>query len=297
MKIGVSGFRAPSFWDYLDVASKTGIRYLECPGEAGNWGWGRDRKPGTGYYFPKEYADSSGMPTVKLRERIESYNLRVNAIRGEFDLVTTKKIQRQREIKRIIKACDVANYFECDIIRLGFYSEVLGLMKSHLDLLLGTNFLDKCVELTIVGLKEAVKYAEDRGVYLALENHGILVPGAKEMLRIFEDVGSECLKALVDTGNFLSYGLYDIETLNHFFEMLAPHTIHTHLKDGFRGPKSGEWDERYLGEGEVNFKLLINLLKRRKYKRGLNIQYESLNPHIGQYEGLKRSLEYLKSIL
>ena len=35
MKIGVAGFPAPTFWDYLEIASEIGFRYIELSADAG----------------------------------------------------------------------------------------------------------------------------------------------------------------------------------------------------------------------------------------------------------------------
>ncbi len=313
VKIGTSGIPAPSFLDYLELASKLGFRWVELPSTPGLYhtpggdffivkGYQDFKGPGYepewvegGYHFPKEYADPSGKPGRKLLELLNSYNMKVDAIYVPNEFVTEEESKFRKEVQRVKDMCDVALLFDCDVVRVhgGAAS------KSLIDMI----GREKCIKRVIEGFKECIKYAEDRNVSLAMENHLTLVNDAETELRIIEEVNSENFGVNVDTGNFLWYG-HSPEKIKRMFELLAPYTKHTHLKDAVRKKGRRGIGEVYfapLGEGEVPIKFFVELLKKNGYKGAYNIQYEALRVgpywNIGAYEGVRRSYNYLISIL
>ena len=73
-------------------------------------------------------------------------------------------------------------------------------------------------------LREVASYAEEKGVRIALENHGDLRTG--ELLRLIENIGSEWVGVCLDTGN----QLFLLEDPLESAERLAPYTFSTHIK-------------------------------------------------------------------
>jgi len=63
--------------------------------------------------------------------------------------------------------------------------------------------MDDAFNWTIECLEELIKYAEEYGIILALENHWGLTRDSMGILRILKSVNSKWLRALMDTGNFI----------------------------------------------------------------------------------------------
>ena len=315
MRIGTSGIPAPSFWDWLEISHSLGFRWFELPADSGYFhcpggdfflvNGGRSvYEPRTlegGYYFPKEYSDEKGHPRKQLLEKCETYGMKPNAIYGRNDFIRLDKSQIMNEIEKVKELCDVTVRMNCNVLRLHGGTATADIINK-----VGKK---KCEEMIIDGFKKCIKYAEDSGVNLAIENHLVLTNDGDLLLRIFEAVGSDYLGVNLDTANFLWYG-WPPETIERFFNQLAPYCKHTHLKDGIR--RSGSYpgqieaagqelvDFTPLGDGEVPLKFLIDKLKKNGYKGSYNIQYECVRweKHLhGAYDGVRKSYDYLISIL
>lgn len=91
--------------------------------------------------------------------------------------------------------------------------------------------------------REAVAYAEEIGIQIALENFGRLPGGLiSEMTHILSNITSPTLKVNVDVGNYATHGEDVVEAIKLFGDRV----IYAHLKDK-AGDKSD--DTTYLGGG------------------------------------------------
>jgi len=91
--------------------------------------------------------------------------------------------------------------------------------------------------------REAVAYAEDIGIEIALENFGRLPGGLlREMTHILDHITSPALKVNVDVGNYATHGEDVLEAI----KTLGDRVIYAHLKDK-AGDKSD--DTTALGGG------------------------------------------------
>ena len=102
---------------------------------------------------------------------------------------------------------------------------------------------------------------------MALENHWGLTTKADNVIRIVEEVGSEYLKVLMDTGNF-------IDNTYEELRKIAPYTILVHAKTYFGG---GEWYTL-----DIDYDKVFEILKEVGYKGYISIEYEGKEkPEIG----------------
>jgi sugar phosphate isomerase/epimerase len=305
MKIGIMSRFGRNFWEYLSISNEIGIECLELWSYPGYWkdlytGYAiegiRNLWPTGG--FPPEYADpATGMPSLELKEKIETYGIKVTSFYHRNNFLTFDDIKLDYEVKRIKDLCDTANKWGVEVARVegGEARNTLVWNASY----------EKCIELIIEGYKKCIKYAEDTGVYLAIENHYHILQDANILIKILKEVNSDHLGVTVDTGNFSVYG-HKPEVIKKYFMELAPYTFNTHIKDGKiikeyadKGPldRIGYWELTSLGEGEVPIKFFVDELKKHGYKRTLNIHGISEDPRISAYESLKKSYNYLKSII
>ncbi len=69
---------------------------------------------------------------------------------------------------------------------------------------------EQAILWTIGALRRCVKYAEENGVVIALENHGGITARADSVIRIIEDVDSPWLRVNLDLGNYRESTYEDI---------------------------------------------------------------------------------------
>jgi 3-oxoisoapionate decarboxylase len=126
-------------------------------------------------------------------------------------------------------------------------------------------------------LRHAVKVAQDHGIQLAIENH--IDYTAAELLQLLDAVDSPDLGINFDTGNFLRIQ----EDPPAAMEKLAGRVLATHIKDVRRipGVDSDQWYSYAavpVGEGVVDMRKLLQLLKAAHYTGMLAIEVDYLHP-------------------
>jgi sugar phosphate isomerase/epimerase len=130
------------------------------------------------------------------------------------------------------------------------------------------------------------EFLEPMGVRLTLENHG-WINKAELQLEILRRVNSPCFGFTLDTMNYRVFG-HDLTTVDSYYEMLAPHVISTHLKDG-HGVREN-YVGTALGEGEIHLDHALACLKQSGYQGVWTVEYEGSDP-VG---GCRKSLEWLR---
>ncbi|NOZ23298.1 MAG: sugar phosphate isomerase/epimerase [Planctomycetes bacterium] len=121
----------------------------------------------------------------------------------------------------------------------------------------------------IASVKEVCNYAQEIGARYAVEpGPHCLVKDADTMLRLIESVGHECLGVNYDPANVNSAGSDAVADARR----VAPHIIHTHAKDSRRTADRPE--ETILGEGDVDFKALIQVYRDAGFDGWLCIERE-----------------------
>lgn len=113
------------------------------------------------------------------------------------------------------------------------------------------------------------------------------------LLRAIQDVGLPNLGVNLDPANLLMYGKANpVDAL----DILGPYVRGVHAKDG-EYPTDGRrlGVEKPLGQGRVNFPLLLARLKALSYDGALTIEREIKGPQ--QIEDIKQAKAYLEAIL
>lgn len=169
----------------------------------------------------------------------------------------------------------------------------------------GTFGFDQARAWIVEGLTEATKYAAEKDVRLALENHGKLAGRSDQVRGLIEDVrlaaGSQAIGANPDTGNFVLVDQPSHEAIAD----VAPIAYMVHFKD-FRLAEAGVEGfifnslagERYLGaavgEGVVQLQACIQALKASGFDGWLNVEYEAEED---PFTGVPRSVENAKRLM
>ncbi len=208
------------------------------------------------------------VPAVK--EALAAAGLEVGAYAVGNNFVVSDPDVRAEQVAIIRRGVDMAVEFGAEVVRV-----FAG------DLTEGISF-DDARGWIVAGLKEAAAYAEEKGITLALENHGKLAGRSSQVIGVIRDVASTALKSTIDTGNFL---LVD-ESPADAVANLAEYAAHVHFKD-FRPYKQGDSEfyealsgKKYVGtisgEGSVDLNQALRDLKTAGYSGWLSVEFEGL---------------------
>jgi sugar phosphate isomerase/epimerase len=148
-----------------------------------------------------------------------------------------------------------------------------------------------------VGVRDTVRricdHAAAHGQTFALETGQ---EPADVLLRFIDDTGRGNLKINFDPANMILYGTGDpIAAL----EVLAPHVVSVHAKDGDWPPRATPGalgTERPLGQGSVGIERFIETLKRCGYDGTLNIEREIADQR-QRVEDIRAAVQLLRSCL
>ena len=151
---------------------------------------------------------------------------------------------------------------------------------------------EQIVDFMIKGSKELARIAEKYKVSFAEENHGRFTNRPEIQRQLINAVGSKRVGVCIDSSNYRWFG-HPVKDVHRFFHEMAPHTLHTHVKDGdgSQGPMA-KHKATALGEGEIDIKLLLTELKAAKYEGDLVLEYEGPEGEAG----VRRSLAHLKKV-
>lgn len=159
--------------------------------------------------------------------------------------------------------------------------------------------LDDARQWIVDGLAEASLYAAEKGVKLALENHGRLAGRGEQVRSIILDArakaGNDALGANPDTGNFLLVGQPSHEAIRE----VASLANMVHFKDFAPAPAGHEgfayqaldgtkFLGTVIGEGSVDLGACVAELKEAGFDGWLNMEYEGEED---AFTGVSRSLE------
>jgi len=264
MDIGVvgSGMGRYTLSEFLDGTREMGAQCLELPAQSG-------------FFQGTLNLDDP----AAVRREIEKRGLFVYAVGGGNDFVQPTAEALEAQIAKVRGQIDLAVAMGCDVVRT-FGGEPKDGIPA-----------EEYPDYLIKGYRAVIPYAENKGVYLAMENHGWITNDAEVEVRIVEAVGSDRMRLTVDTSNYRWFGL-DLTTIADYYRKVAPYVIHTHLKDGSaeRG-KMGDYIALALGEGEIDLPLMLSLLQQSGYQRPLCIEYEGAED--GKV-GLAKGVAYLR---
>jgi sugar phosphate isomerase/epimerase len=183
--------------------------------------------------------------------------------------------ERKAQLEKIRFGVDEALIYGAKVVRVfaGDVSEFVG--------------FDQARAWIVEGLTEAALYAQEKGVRLALENHGKLAGRGIQVRGLIEDVrqkaGNDALGANPDTGNFLLVN----EPSHEAIQEVANLAYMVHFKD-FRLAKPEESEHLYkaldgtsfvgtaIGEGDVDLTSCVARLREAEFDDWLSIEYEGV---------------------
>ena len=263
MKLGVIHYNFPgySFTDFLKYASETGYGYIEIPFSDV---WRPD-------------VDDPEREAEKVRKEIESFGLKVSAMSSGNDFVVLEEEVIKAQVERMGRICKLANLVGAKIIRTEG-----GSPKDSVP-------AERLVEAMAGCLIRCVDSAEKNDVSLAVDNHGRVTNDGDLQLELFQRVGSDRVGANMDTMNYRWAG-HSLDEVARFHKIVAPYTLHTHMKDGTGS--LGEYRGEALGEGEINLAYAVKCLKDAGYDGVWCSEYEGRE---GSDVGYRKCYEWMKA--
>lgn len=254
-----------SLEEVLAFASEAGFTHIEI-GARDLW----NDKEGQSIEAAKRRAE-------EVRERLDAVGMQVSALSAGNDFLVRSSEEMDRQIARLRDVIALARIVGTNLLRCdgGWAKE--GVPQ------------EKWFDLMVEGFKRLCDILAKEGMYAALDNHGMVTNDADLQVRIFEAVGSPNLGANLDTMNYRWAG-HDLETVGRFYKVIAPYTLHVHLKDG-RGSRN-EYVGLALGEGEIDLKGAVDALVAAGYQGVWTVEYEGRTDPL---EGYRKGLAWVKA--
>lgn len=199
----------------------------------------------TSYYFPENPTDEY---LIGLKGEAFRLGLTISgtAIRNDFCFPPGEK--RDEEIAHVKSWIDKAAVLGAPVIRVfaGQQKQDVSAEDTH--------------RLMIEGFNEVCEYAAERGVFLALENHGGPTSTAEGLLKIVRDVESPWLGVNLDTGNFHGERIYEQ------IAECAPYALNVQVKVVVSGPDRQK--------RPTDYERLAEIFREANYRGFLVLEYE-----------------------
>jgi sugar phosphate isomerase/epimerase len=207
--------------------------------------FGLDGTELTGYYFPKaitpEYLNQLARQCFRLGLDVSG-----TAIGNDFGFPAGD--ERKKQIDSAKQWIDYAALLGAPVIRI---------FAGHAK---GDTPPAQTHSLMVQGIEECCEYAGQRGVHLALENHGGPTADAEGLLKFVRDVNSPWFGVNMDTGNFHSDDIYGE------LERIAPYALNVQVKVVVSGPKGKKEPSDYAR--------LAKILRGSGYRGYIVLEFE-----------------------
>ena len=207
---------------------------------------GLDAVEPTSYYFPKEI-DTDYLHRLKGHAFLLGLDISGTAVGNNFCLPPGPA--RDEQLKLVRTWVDHAAELNAPVIRIFAGSVPKG------------DDEEKAIGRAIEGMKESLAYAAEKGVVLALENHGGITATPNQILKLVKAVDAPNFGVNLDTGNFHTEDPYGD------LAQLAPYAVNVQVKTELKRP--GKPTE------EADLAKLIGLLREARYSGYVVLEYEA----------------------
>lgn len=241
----------------------------------------------------------SGQGDVKkVKELLKELDMEVSAYSISNDLVLFDSSKRKAQVEYIKKSIDTALELGTGILRV-----FSGYKKDGVSLSVAEDWI-------VEGFQEAALLAEQKGITMVLENHGLLAGKSYQVKNILDRTCSKALKANADVGNFMLVNENPLDAV----KLLKDQIGYLHLKDlkkvalTVSDLAEADMEECYaaidgsvyqgivLGNGDVPITAIITYMKKFGYGGFLSIEYEGAgDPVKGTSECIAYARKTIKS--
>lgn len=202
----------------------------------------------TSYYFPDPVTDQF-LAELKHMSFVRGLDVSGTAIRSDYCVPDGPK--RQEQIDHTQRWIDHAVTMGAPCIRVFAGGNAAGDVPAQRKM---------CVET----LKPCLEYASQKGVFLAVENHGGIVHDGDNLLALIEMIDSPWIGINLDTGNFRTANPYDD------IRRCAPYSVTVQVKTEV-APGGG-------AKVEANLPRILSILRESGYRGYVALEYEAAEP-------------------
>lgn len=219
----------------------------------------------TGYYFPKEITNEY---LTQLKQRTFRLGLDISGTAVGNDFCVPKGPLWDKQIADMKEWIDYAAFLGAPVIRIFAGNVPQGDTEEAAR--------ERCIE----GINVSLDFAAEKGVFLALENHGGITSTPEQMLKIIHGVkSSPWFGVNFDGGNFRTSDPYAD------MEKIAPYAVNAQLKvDIYRDGK----------QEPADLARVVKILKDAHYRGYIVLEYEA-DPD--PFEAIPGHLKQLRELL
>jgi sugar phosphate isomerase/epimerase len=195
----------------------------------------------TAYYFESE--DHSYLKSLKRHAFANGMHISGTAIGTNF--CQPDQGEREKQVEMAKRWIDISVVLGAPVMRV-FAG---GVPKGHTE--------EEAFSWAMECIRECVEYGEEKGVVVALENHGGITSTAEQVEKFFSSLKSPYFGLNLDFGNF-GRGYQDIEKV-------AKYAVTAHAKTHYRSPS---------GSVELDYERIFGIMDSVGYRGYMNIEYE-----------------------
>jgi sugar phosphate isomerase/epimerase len=200
----------------------------------------------TSYYFP---ADVNTAYLHRLRQHAFMLGLDVSGTSVGNDFCVPEGPGRDKQLELVRTWVDRAAELDAPVIRI-----FAGTVKQG-------DSEETAVARAIEGIKASLPYAAEKGVTLALENHGGITASIGQIMKLVKAIDAPNFGVNLDTGNFHGEDPYTE------LAELAPYAVNVQVKT--------EVSPRGKGRQEADLPRIINILREARYSGYVVLEYEA----------------------
>lgn len=219
----------------------------------------------TSYYFPKSFDDQYLMK-LKRHCHLRGVTISGGAIANDFGQPEGEKLD-----KDVQHTCTWVDHYA----KLG--APAIRIFAGHQP---KGEALESAVKRCAATCERACTYAAERGVLLALENHGGLTATAEGILKIVRLVNSPAFGVNFDSGNFR-----DSDDPYAELAQIAPYAVNVQIKVEIR--RAGKSEEADLNR-------ILDILRNVGYSGWVALEYEAAED---PKKAIPRHIESLKKLM
>ena len=249
-----------------------------------------------GIYHTQFNLASAGMETLpdsidetaieRIRKATDKYKITLDALSGTFNMIDPDMQNREDGIKRFEVICEIANMLQIPIVTLCTGSKNPNDKWKWDD----ENLSDQAWNDLLKTTEQILEFAQKNNIILGVETEASNIINTPQKARNYLDkFQSKHLKIIMDGANlFLPSQIDKMESVLHeAFELLGEDIVLAHAKDIACGK-----DMNFVaaGQGILNFKLYIHLLKKYNY-------HGALIMHGLSEKQIPDSMNFLKGVL
>jgi len=221
--------------------------------------------------YTTELSKLDAVERSRIRQLLQKHHLILPAIAAHSSLLSNDKETHAANMARLKGAVDLAVEWAQEDIIPAIDTTPGGRPEEW----------DAVRDLLVERTRELVEYAQARNVTIAMEPHvGAVIDTPEKVLQLLELVDSPYLKVNFDISHFNIQGLAIEETV----AALAPHTVHTHVKDE-RGLVP-DFEFLIPGEGNFDYVTYLKAMQAHGYDGFISVEVSVMVQRRPDYDAL-----------